>query len=220
MISHISFDLWNTLIWPNKSYAVARNWTIADTLKISYDEVAEQYSKTKNLLDKYPYGYPTRTCWNQLFQDLYVNSIVCSSIPESTRQAIVDKCQRLFLEYPPILESVSYFSDCLSRLADQNITFNIASNTNFISGNIINQVLDQSVNKHLNFHIFSDQFGFSKPHPKFFQLIQEKSEKPFNQILHIGDTPAADGAAVVHGMKFHLVSNPQETLKYLQKLIK
>lgn len=209
---HISLDLWNSLISPNPSYSAARNWAIAKFAGVSYEEAASKYSDVKKYLDSVVAhcAHSTEKCW----------SLLCDRLQIPDKEKELEKLSKLLVEeYPPILDYKIVLK--IQDLKKKGFTFNISSNTNFISGATLLSVLNNcslgDFTSCFEFTLFSDQLGFAKPNKKFFEEIVKRIN-PRNKILHLGDDPATDGAAIMSGIKIKIIKNPEETLAYLNSL--
>lgn len=79
-----------------------------------------------------------------------------------------------------------------------NSTISILSNTGFIKGVTLRRVLNQiGMDKYIDFQLYSDEAGMSKPNPEFFKLMLDELKIRYtninlNGIIHIGDNPVAD----------------------------
>lgn len=119
------------------------------------------------------------------------------------------KSEDLFLEYRPVVifESLHQFFD---EIKNQGKTINILSNTGFIKGRTMRKFLiEENLDRYIDFHIYSDELKVSKPNPLVFQEVKnliKNQDLQMNRILHIGDNPIADyKGASDFGFSAHLL---------------
>lgn len=180
---HISLDFWNTLAEPNPLFARARNEYLAKLLGFTPEWVATEYRGIKRELDgeaeREGRSTPVGQCWWRLLRRLDKSTIYTAQIVEET--------ERLFKLYPP---TIPYNTRVLiNDLFDQGVTFSIGSNTNFIAGHNLWRLV-QLHRLPIEFGVFSDDVGYSKPHPTFFGEIKARTEG--REVSHIGDSYAHD----------------------------
>jgi len=125
----------------------------------------------------------------------------------------------LFFEYLPVL----YDSDTKNTLeiltSREGTTLNTLSNTAFIEGRLLRQLLDHlEIGQYFDFQIYSDEVGMSKPNIRLFGLLIEKIQylRPsediaLSDIIHVGDNNNADylGARAAGIQGFLINSNHQ-----------
>lgn len=203
-IRHYSFDLWYTLIRSNP-----------------------EFKKQRALYFHQHFNAPQRPL-DEIEQAFREVDLMCNSINEKTGQNIDAEEMYLMVIYKinrghEIFESIdttslyhemeklvvqfcpSVFNDqttgCLDKLCQaEDNTLNILSNTAFIKGKTLRKVLDHlELSKYFQFQIYSDEVGFSKPHPAMYKLLLEKvfsirknDNISSQEIVHIGDNPVAD----------------------------
>lgn len=209
-IKHISFDVWNTLITPNKDYSAHRNEAIATHFNITVEEAKLAYQNCKNTLDNLALirgiGLSTNDAW--LLLQLNMNK--CSL----NDNELIDICDELFKKYPPTF-STELKSE-LVKLHDRGFSLSIKSNTNFIKGTVLNEVLFDSLDI-FEFKHYSDDFENSKPSPIFFTRTQiHVPNIKVENILHIGDNLICDGGCQKLGWNYLHVKNPNDLLTKLQ----
>lgn len=193
---HISFDMWLTLIKSNPEFKEKRNkmfYKDFNPNSLSLDEVSAIIKK---------HDVETNIMSEQL--GLHINSriIIYNILKELGHKEftsdnfqyidyIDEKIQILFKQNPPTLYDENT-SNVIRELFHEGKSMNILSNTGFIHGKTLNEVLYQfKLSRYFEFKLYSDEIGISKPNLQAFQLIKERSSS--DRILHVGDNPIADG---------------------------
>lgn len=105
----------------------------------------------------------------------------------------------LFFQYAPVIYSSETY-EVLKYLKQQGNTTSILSNTGFIPGAMLRKVLtDMGIDSYLDFQIYSDEVGISKPNREIFEIMVSKAADNkrneglnLTDILHVGDNPTAD----------------------------
>ena len=211
--SHLSFDLWLTLIRSNPEFKKKRNLLFKDFFEINssierVNEVVRYYDvlcnsineKTGLNLNTYEIYY---LILNALEVDLNVNGT-------ERLGEFYNETEVLFLNYKPEL----IFPDIklqFEKIAAEGKSINILSNTGFINGKTLRKILSfYELEDFISFHIYSDEVGYSKPNNEIFQLVFDQvnktKETQKKEILHIGDNSIADyNGAVNFGFDAHLL---------------
>lgn len=211
--SHLSFDLWLTLIRSNPEFKKKRNLLFKDFFEISssierVNEVVRYYDvlcnsineKTGLNLNTYEIYY---LILNALEVDLNVNGT-------ERLGEFYNETEILFLNYKPEL----IFPDIklqFEKMVTEGKSINILSNTGFINGKTLRKILSfYELEDFISFQIYSDEVGFSKPNNEIFQLVFDQVNKTREtqkkEILHIGDNSIADfNGAVNFGFDAHLL---------------
>jgi putative hydrolase of the HAD superfamily len=211
--SHLSFDLWLTLIRSNPEFKKKRNLLFKDFFEINcsierVNEVVRYYDvlcnnineKTGSNLNTYEIYY---LILNALEVDLNAN--------ETERLAeFYNETEKLFFNYKPEL----IFPDIklqLEKITAEGKSINILSNTGFINGKTLRKILSfYELEDFISFQIYSDEVGYSKPNNEIFQLVFDQvnktKETQKKEILHIGDNSIADyNGAINFGFDAHLL---------------
>lgn len=210
-IKHISFDVWNTLITANKRYALERSEVISYFAGISPKEAEAAYAHVKMLLDmdaSLGICSGVSHAWYTLGKFLGVD--------RSTADKIRMHCEGAFTTHPPHLDGC--LVDKLSALINK-YELSIKSNTNFISGEILSEALGFYEMPFWSFTHFSDEYGWCKPDPLFFQWTQVCSDIQgirAEEVLHVGDSEIFDGKCVDIGFNFCKIDNPEHLLNKLK----
>lgn len=201
MIKHISFDVWNTLVKPNHQFAKARQQLLAASFRLDELWIKKVYTETKSEIDSNAenngIGPSSDDCYRLLFQNLNVEF----------NADIKEEVETLFQKFPPIIPDI--VKSTIEQLRSSNITLNISSNSNFISGNVMLPFLESNLGE-FNFSIFSDLIGVSKPSERFFEAVKKRCTHPVENMLHVGDNTICDGyGATKSGIKSLIVSCPE-----------
>lgn len=210
-IKHISFDVWKTLITPSKEYGKARNEAIARHFGITYEEAKAAYQHCKKFLDNTAeiagFGMSVHNNWTLLQRTLKKDT--------NSLQSLISECHDLFTVHKPTLNEELVIE--LKKLKEMGYELSIKSNTNFISGKVLSEVLFNHLDV-FKFQHYSDLEECAKPGHKFY-LLTEQAVKYYihpEHILHIGDNKITDGECTKFGWNFQYVENPQDLLIKLQ----
>lgn len=219
-IKHASFDVWNTLITPNPEYAKARNALLAMVLGLSSEHAKFMYTHVKKYADSIAEMNGTQIHNDDLYELLvsHANMNASTKVWLNLR----DDFRRLFKQLPPTIDPL--LVEGLKDLRALGCTISIGSNTNFIEGRIMRDVVFDHLNIPFDFMLFSDEEECAKPHPEFFGSMLRKVEKLHpgidpQYIAHVGDSQRADvyGATNV-GMLPLYVTDPRDTLTVVTNL--
>ncbi|MFD2907571.1 HAD family hydrolase [Flavobacterium ardleyense] len=197
--SHVSFDLWLTLIRSNPEFKKKRNLLFKEYFEIDASiekvtEVVRYYDVLCNSInEKSGLNFNTFEIYYLILNALHVNIEEIDSIKLNE---FYRETERLFMEFKPNL----IYSDLdllLKEMTEKGKTVNILSNTGFIKGNTLRKLLEYyDLTKYFSFQIYSDETGFSKPNQKMFQLVYdqvgENNTIQKQEILHVGDNAKAD----------------------------
>lgn len=196
---HISFDLWLTLIRSDPRFKQHRTSLIKSHFDIPLEErVISDCVKNKDVLfntinEKTGRNLETEEMWWLILPQLGID--IAHTDPALVKDFIA-KSKTLFLEYPPQLIDEAT-GDILKKLRKHDITLSILSNTAFIKGAELRQLLDNiGIGQAFDFQVYSDETGYSKPHPEIFQVLftEANRNRPVEKrhILHFGDNKIAD----------------------------
>ncbi|MFV0178660.1 HAD family hydrolase [Empedobacter falsenii] len=207
---HFSFDLWLTLIKSNKEFKLKRSILFKEFFGINneineihkvikyYDDCCNSINEvTGGNIDTFQIYGLILNHFNATYDIFLLNDFY-------------DETEKLFYNYPP--EKINqYLYDLLEKNKSEGKSSNILSNTGFIKGTTIRQVLkDMEILNFFDFHIFSDEVKMSKPNHEIFDLMISSVDKniSLNEVIHIGDNVIADyQSAVSYGINAYLVKN-------------
>lgn len=209
-MKHLSIDFWNTLGTPNAKYAEARNLVLAMAYGRSVDEAAAIYAEVKAAVDRTHSQYcrplPLDVCYTLLHRMFVVDGGDQPINELRRRQKVQLALENAFRAHPPKL--LPGLAETLQKIQAQGVTMSITSNTNFIRGALIREVVLEPVMR-FDFYLFSDEVGYAKPHPKIWEAVIDRANVYPQDILHIGDDVNADyGGAVAAGLNAAFVMNP------------
>jgi putative hydrolase of the HAD superfamily len=211
--SHLSFDLWLTLIKSNPEFKIKRNLLFRDFFAVDFPiekvtEVVRYYDVLcNNINEKTGLNFDTYEIYYLILSALNVK---IDEIETEQLNLFYTETELLFLEYKPQLLYPN-IQILFKEITAQEKTINILSNTAFIKGNTLRKVISHyELSDYFKFQIYSDEVGFSKPNPKIFQLVldQINNFKPLQkkEVLHIGDNIVADyNGAIRFGFDAHLL---------------
>jgi putative hydrolase of the HAD superfamily len=217
--SHISFDLWLTLIQSHPEFKHKRNRLLIDffNIQVEPDIVDEAYNKYDNLFNRTNEitggNLECYELWLVLLGDLKVD---ITKVSLQLLQQYIDETEKLFFEYHPTLLDKDT-PKLFERMVNEGLTLSLLCNTAFTKSDFLKKLLVHlGVSKYLSFKLYSDEMGYSKPNVKVFeQMFSEVSKLKTitkKDILHIGDNPIADlGGAKNFGINGRLLL-PGETV--------
>jgi putative hydrolase of the HAD superfamily len=223
-IKHISFDFYNTFATPNPTFAKERNDLLANLFGLTDDEIKKIYKTLKDFYDSCAAqdgvaGTPI-LAWSSFLDVLNENFDSMDAWQITSPVAIYNDVAELFVQYPPSL--APNIETLLDRLSQDNITFSITSNTNFVGGYVLDQVIyDMLINVSPDqwFTLYSDDVGVSKPHRIIFEtmfstLNLARRDVQKSEVLHVGDMQETDiVGAEQFGINALLISNPDELVE-------
>lgn len=207
---HFSFDMWLTLIRSHPDFKEERARWLKQFVRIS--QPLQEVQHIIRAIDVEANALSERTGKHLYAEDLFAEIFrrlgvqqISFSWPDFWEQH-----DALFLSYMPQLinPEVGHF---LNSLCAQGKTVSLLSNTAFIRGNLLHQVLQHyGLASYFAFELYSDELGNAKPNPLVFEEAYQRAFalRPLhkNQFVHIGDNPIADvqGAqqAGLHAFQF------------------
>ncbi|MCC8411099.1 HAD family hydrolase [Mucilaginibacter sp. UR6-1] len=226
LYQHYSFDLWLTLIRSNPEFKARRSQYFFEHLNFNnkpLDEVLRIFRQVDLMVNH----INEKTGKNIDADEMYLMVI---SMINDTHECIADidveelynRMEELLFNYLPVVYSPQTMDVLAQLTSGGNSTANILSNTGFIKGVTLRKVLRQlGLDEFFSFQLYSDEAGYSKPHPEFFKLMFEGAQKLHPgitqaDIIHIGDNKLADVAgAQACGFNSLLINSTQQTIKNL-----
>jgi putative hydrolase of the HAD superfamily len=213
-VHHVSFDMWLTLIRSNPMFRQKRDELFRDLFSIS--ESLESISAHFKKWDVRFTIINEKTGKNLDAEEML--SIVLADLDHTdkfdgqmVREFFIRQEDLFFRYHPkPIEEKLPVF---LNSLKEQDINISILSNTGFIKGKLLRQLMDHlGLSQYMSFQLYSDEISFSKPSGEAFSsLLSEVCKHRLtgaSNILHIGDNSNADvGGATVAGMQSALINS-------------
>jgi putative hydrolase of the HAD superfamily len=152
---------------------------------------------------------------------LHLLGIDIKSVHPDKLEEFYGLSEALFFQYPP-LHLYEHTTQLLADLKAQGITASLLSNTGFIQGRTLRQLMAQwGWDPLLAFQLYSDETGYSKPDIQMFRRLLENAGLLHEnlapaEVWHLGDNQAADvqGAqrAGIHATLTDIVHNPLNKL--------
>ncbi len=200
MTRHVTFDLWRTLLvdTAEEERSAARIDALAEVLPLDRDQIACALDRTADALwrrqdaelrDPGPVGHA----------DDFLRH-AGASVPSDVRDRVAQIIASTIVRFPPSL--IDGAAETLQATA-RRTSIGLVSNTGFSPGPALRRVLHHlGVAQHFSAFAFSDEVGWAKPHPAIFaHALAHLGARPAD-VLHVGDTLAADVAgAQAHGMR-------------------
>ncbi len=225
---HYSFDLWLTLIKSNPSFKKERTAYFFQHYNRSQKSI-EEVSAIFRQVDLMCNSINEKTGRNLDAEELYLMVIGLVNdfnfpIQDVDVTALYAAMDELVFDYMPVLYSTETV-EVLDRICQRgDASVSLLSNTGFIKGITLRKVLRElELDRYLNFQLYSDETGFSKPAPDFFALmltelsrIRPDERVALHEIIHVGDNPLADerGARNV-GIQSLLINSNQISISSL-----
>lgn len=221
---HFSFDLWLTLIKSHPSFKQERNRFFFDNFN-QKNKSLEEVTQIFRQVDLMCNAINEKTGNNLEAEEMYL--MVISAMNDHTYafhdidlKVLYDEMEQLVFKYLPVIYC-SNTSDALSRLKDGDNTLSLLSNTAFIKGRTLREVLKRlNIHDLFDFQLYSDEVGMSKPNKELFQLMirtveASRKEEMLNlkEIIHVGDNIKADiqGGSVA-GISTLLINSNNKTI--------
>ncbi len=197
---HISLDFWDTVGKANPAFSKERGRAIADAFRIPLEDALAAYFKVKRTYDAGLLVDGLSVPSTAIFSRLAVE--VGKPISDHDLDLLFQNVQYLAEVNPPSFKPETI--KVMQELHAQGVTFNILSNTNYVTGKVLRKCL-AAANVPIDFHLYSDEELFAKPHKAFFrQMIAFAGDR---EIHHFGDNQQCDvdgGRAA--GVESHLTS--------------
>lgn len=200
---HYSFDLWLTLIRSNPAFKAERSRYFHQHYNFAR-KTLEEVSLTFRQVDVMCNAINEKTGKNLDADEMYLMVLNLMNDYQLPLEAIdmhqlCAAMDALLFNYLPVVYCAQT-AGVLQHLKDAGHTVSLLSNTGFIKGQALRRVLEQlGLSPYLNFQLYSDESGLSKPNPLFFgQMLSEACLlhgylRP-EQVVHIGDNQRADVA--------------------------
>ena len=112
------------------------------------------------------------------------------NLPQSDLAEVVDAIERMELDHSPDL--APGVGDALAALHGK-YKLAVISDAIFTPGKYLRAILEKNdLLSYFDYFVFSDEAGYSKPHPALFQSVAEHFGVECADIVHIGDRPHND----------------------------
>jgi putative hydrolase of the HAD superfamily len=177
MVRAILFDLDDTLI-SEKKYIESGYKHIAKLLSNRYDKDATELYELLIAL----FNHNPKNVFNRILDTFGITY---------TKNEIIELVQ----EYRNHLPSIDFFYDvlpCLDLLKKKKLKTGII--TDGYANAQRNKLMAVKANNHFDEIIVTDELGreFWKPHPKAFEIMKEKLNVEFHEMIYVGDNPEKD----------------------------
>jgi putative hydrolase of the HAD superfamily len=201
LYKHYSFDLWLTLIKSNPQFKKLRSRIFHEQYNFTGKNV-EEVEYIFRQVDLMCNAINEKTGKNVDADEMYlmVISLINNnqvSLHDIDANALYVQMENLLFENLPLVYC-NRTADVLSNIKErENTTISILSNTGFILGITLREVLKElGIADYFDFQLYSDEEGFSKPNKAFYQLMLNevsklKQVRP-DEIIHIGDNLVTD----------------------------
>jgi len=197
---HYSFDLWLTLIKSHPSFKHERNRFFYDHFN-SRGKSLEEVAKIFRQVDLMCNAINEKTGNNLEAEEMYLMAIsgindYNHSFHEIDMAALYNEMEQLVFKYLPVIYCDNT-AGVLGKLKKGDYTLSLLSNTAFIKGKTLREVLKRlEIHDLFDFQLYSDEVGMSKPNKQLFQLMIKTVHASRNielkEILHVGDNIKAD----------------------------
>lgn len=197
---HYSFDLWLTLIKSHPSFKQERNRFFFDNFNHK-NKSLEEITQIFRQVDLMCNAINEKTGNNLEAEEMYLMVISAMndhavSFHDIDLTKLYHEMEQLVFKHLPVIYCANT-SAALSRLKEENYTISLLSNTAFIKGSTLREVLKRLEIHHLfDFQLYSDEVGMSKPNQELFQLmiktVTSSKDIHLKEIIHIGDNIKAD----------------------------
>lgn len=220
-IKHVSLDLWNTLITSNPTFRDRRDQVLASFAPTSVRLWPRFKQYVLNSHD------PSESRLERLVELMMLADARAVASADNVA-SITDELERLYVQYAPTPDknTLRIVVELNRRLGT---TFSVGSNVGLVRGSVMRSVV-QKWDAPIDFCVFDDEEGSSKPSEYFFQQVITRAteltrRKPAwasgeispGNILHVGDDEICDGGCVHLGMEFLHVTNSAQTADRLKQ---
>jgi putative hydrolase of the HAD superfamily len=200
---HYSFDLWLTLIRSNPDFKKQRaryfyqryNFNHKTLLKV--ETIFRQVDLMCNAMNE-------RSGKNIDADEMYL-MVICmlndfqSNLRDIDTAELEKDMEAMLFNYLPQVYSDETINHLERIRVTGHPTTSLLCNTGFIRGATLRKVLTElSLDKYLDFQLYSDEEGMSKPNIRLFELMlnmidrKKHIELELNEVVHIGDNLYAD----------------------------
>lgn len=205
--------MWLTLIRSNPEFKQKRNILFKDFFQIEkpIEEVNAVIRKfdvlTNYINERVGKNFDTLEIYFLILDGL---SVDLEKIEIGQFNTFYDLTEDLLMQYRPLLLD-DKLPQMLESLYKEGKTMNILSNTAFIKGRTLKQILKYyDMERCFSFQIYSDEAGVSKPNNLIYQLAYDEIVKinniPKKEIIHVGDNRNSDyNGAKKFGFDAHLI---------------
>lgn len=227
-VKHVSFDFWNTLAVPNLEFSAARTRVIAEYYGIPEEDAKRIYTSVKNFSDTAAELTGFGTTRENVMKLLNAQMPKDKRLDDENLEILSGVIDDLFAAFPPTIPE--RLVHLVKALRSRGVTVNILSNTNFIRGETLNEVVlePEFGENFFAFQMFSDEWDMAKPSEEFFVSMLRFARRAARagegcmtyEVLHIGDNDITDisggNGVAVQTLK---VADPHDLTVKLEKLL-
>lgn len=222
-LKHVSFDLWLTLIKSDPVFKPLRNDLFIRHFDIR--QSAEQVTAAFRYFDLLFNRINEKTGGNlQQTEMLYLIldhlKVDIEQVSAADMAAYYVEMEQLFFTHHPRLIDAATIP-ILQAIRGNGCSVNILSNTGFILGKSLRQLLEVlQLEPYFDFQVYSDEVGCSKPsadmYGHVFSTVNQNRLVQKEEILHIGDNEIADyKGAQQFGFRTALIDTDKNILSNL-----
>jgi putative hydrolase of the HAD superfamily len=199
-IKHISFDLWMTLIKSNPKFKVERAKYFFDfhnRQQKSFFEITQFIREIDVMCNEINEINGNSISSEEMnLMVLYKINDTLENYDSVLMVRIYNEINELFENNSPTLFDHNTLT-VLENLKRKNYSMSLLSNTAFIKGKSLTNILDKlNISDFFEFLFFSDEYNLSKPNQKFFSETFDKIKNETgvykSEVVHIGDNYKAD----------------------------
>ncbi|NII29664.1 HAD family hydrolase [Pseudoflavitalea sp. X16] len=223
---HISFDLWLTLIRSGKDFKTekAKLFCSFFDLPVEADQVVKVFRETDLLVNRINETVGKNVDAFEMYMlCLHRLGVDMQGLRLESLEEFYQLTEQLFFRHPPELLNPEILP-LLAALKARGYTTNITSNTGYIKGRLLRKLMEANgVAQYMDFQIYSDEVGASKPSPRIFEHMYRQAKElqagnlSKQQIIHIGDNRLTDvEGAKAFGIHALLINEQSITLKNIE----
>lgn len=210
-VKAVSIDLWLTLITANPASHKARTALLAKALSIAPSEEFGQ------LLRAVSRKFDLRSektglhfgCADRIKE--IAHRMQHPELSDDTVRELVAQCQSSIRNNRPSLLDPDAV-DVLMLLRQKGIKLALVSNTGYPEGSVMREIVKElGIAKYFDAMIFSDEVDFAKPSPAIYQMVCDMLDVEPHELLHVGDSRAADYDGAINFGAHALLFNPSDT---------
>lgn len=203
LYKHYSFDLWLTLIKSNPLFKLERTAIFFERFnpqKKAIEEIGTIFRQVDLMCNSINEKAGKNIDAEEMY--LMVISIIYGSAKfnDIDIDQLYDEMELLLFKHLPLIYNHETINVLEHLKQKGNCSISILSNTGFIKGRTLRQVLKRlEIDSFFDFQLYSDEVRMSKPNKDFFRLMlknvkQKNKDAIFElkDIIHIGDNPNAD----------------------------
>ncbi len=204
MIKHFSFDLWYTLIKSNPNFKKERAKYFHKHFNSKNKSLLEVENSFRKI-DLMCNAINEKTGGNIDAEEMYLMVLYELNKDDEIFELLDLKqlynyLENLFFKYSPQIFDDHTLASLDGIKERPGTTLSILSNTAFIKGQTLRQLLDNlNISQYFDFQIYSDENKVSKPNKEIYNLLingakhlHTASTIGINEIIHIGDNFNAD----------------------------